>query len=274
MDDFSYRTAGDGQPIVALHASASYPGQWQALMNSAQHTHIVHALDLPGYGTQPVAADGPVGLSRRTAPLIRALESYATPVHLVGHSFGGAIATKIALDRPDLVASLTVWEPTLFQVLADARRADLGTAEQEIRAVRAHVTASCALGEPVAAAKHFVDYWNGPGSFDALGHKQRAILPEAAMRVVADFEDIFADGMRLSDLMWLSVPVHLMSGANSPAAAQAVVALMARAVPNVTRSHIQHAGHMAPVCDAAKVAGMILNHLRDEERTFRPAIAA
>ena len=72
------------------------------------------ALDLPGFGYSTTPADGDYSLEARAAVVIALIEQRANwPVHLVGNSMGGAIATKIAARRPDLVRTLTLVSPAL-----------------------------------------------------------------------------------------------------------------------------------------------------------------
>lgn len=72
------------------------------------------ALDLPGFGYSPAPADGDYSLEARAAAVVALIEQRVSwPVHLVGNSMGGAIATKIAARRPDLVRTLTLISPAL-----------------------------------------------------------------------------------------------------------------------------------------------------------------
>ncbi len=65
------------------------------------------ALDLPGFGASPVpdAVIGAAGYAEVVAPIVAGFGSSQV---LVGHSFGGRVATVLAAQRPELVAGLVL----------------------------------------------------------------------------------------------------------------------------------------------------------------------
>jgi pimeloyl-ACP methyl ester carboxylesterase len=72
------------------------------------------ALDLPGFGYSPVPADGDYSITGRAQTVIGLIEQSGTwPVHLVGNSLGGAVCTRVAALRPDLIRTLTLISPAL-----------------------------------------------------------------------------------------------------------------------------------------------------------------
>jgi pimeloyl-ACP methyl ester carboxylesterase len=72
------------------------------------------ALDLPGFGYSPPPADGDYSIDARAAAVIALIERRGNwPVHLVGNSLGGAVSTRVAARRPDLVRTLTLISPAL-----------------------------------------------------------------------------------------------------------------------------------------------------------------
>ncbi|MGH3305970.1 MAG: alpha/beta fold hydrolase [Streptosporangiaceae bacterium] len=72
------------------------------------------ALDLPGFGFSPPPGDGDYSLDAGVAAVILLLDKRGHgPVHLVGNSLGGAISTRVAARRPDLVRTLTLISPAL-----------------------------------------------------------------------------------------------------------------------------------------------------------------
>jgi pimeloyl-ACP methyl ester carboxylesterase len=111
------------EPALFVHGLGGSAVNWTDLMDllsrpdpdrPAASVLACEALDLPGFGFSPVPADGDYSLEARAAAVIALIEQRASwPVHLVANSMGGAIATKIAARRPDLVRTLTLISPAL-----------------------------------------------------------------------------------------------------------------------------------------------------------------
>ena len=109
-----FRESGSGTYVICIHSSASSSSQWRTLMASLSEKYHAVAVDLYGYGKSPDwPAVNDVRLTDEIA-LIEPILSQAGRFHLVGHSYGALISLKIALDNPDHVASLTMYEPTAF----------------------------------------------------------------------------------------------------------------------------------------------------------------
>ncbi len=80
-------------------------------------------------------ADRPTSFDAEAEHLAAALAAAPGPVHLFGHSYGGAVAMQMALRWPERVARLTLYEPTRFALLLRGGRA-VGEAGREILADR------------------------------------------------------------------------------------------------------------------------------------------
>src|SRR5690349_5114417 len=78
----------------------------------------VLACDMSGCGRSPAfPAHLPYTLDEEVAFLDPAFESAGDSFHLVGHSYGGAVALKAALRHRGRLQSLTLFEPVLFSLL-------------------------------------------------------------------------------------------------------------------------------------------------------------
>lgn len=107
---------GQGLPVVFVHggtfgsgASASGAFVWDAAVAelSSQYRTIVY--DRPAQGLTDAPPPGQFTMGTIVGHLIALIEQLELPpVHLVGHSRGGFVATRATLLRPDLVRSLTI----------------------------------------------------------------------------------------------------------------------------------------------------------------------
>src|SRR5947207_7900042 len=118
--------------VVLLHSSASSARQWQGLVESLQPRFQVRAIDFPGHGGRPAwPGDSTLSLADEAA-LVAPLLAETGGAHIVGHSYGAAVALKLATMHPSLVRSVVVSEPGRFRWLLDEHTDD--RAAQQIEA--------------------------------------------------------------------------------------------------------------------------------------------
>jgi pyruvate dehydrogenase E2 component (dihydrolipoamide acetyltransferase) len=98
----------EGRPIVLLHGFGGDLNNWLFVQPALSERHRVIAIDLPGHGgsTKDPGAGDLAALAKAMLGVLGALDVPKT--HLVGHSLGGAVALRTALDSPSHVASLTL----------------------------------------------------------------------------------------------------------------------------------------------------------------------
>ena len=170
----AYTAAGTGEPVVALHSSAASGAQWRALGERIGDRFLLLAPDLYGYGaTDPWPGHGPLTLADEAA-LVSALTAAECggPFHLVGHSYGGAVALRFAVDHPERLRSLTLIEPVAFHLLRGRGAAD-GALFAEVCALADAVSAAALSGDYAGGMTRFVDYWNGAGAWAAIRPEAR-----------------------------------------------------------------------------------------------------
>jgi pyruvate dehydrogenase E2 component (dihydrolipoamide acetyltransferase) len=106
---------GSGDPLVLLHGFAAESNSWrpfsQALARVAGPEPGMLAVDLPAHGKSTAQAAG--SLEEMVAALAQTLlDAGVARCHLVGHSFGGALALATAATASQLqIASLTLLAP-------------------------------------------------------------------------------------------------------------------------------------------------------------------
>ena len=109
-----YLKLGDaeGPPVVFIHGFGGDLNNWLFNQPALAEKHTTYALDLPGHG----GSTKEVGERRRRRDDRGRVRLHAGAWtcprrHLVGHSLGGGVGLDLALDHPDLVASVTAVAP-------------------------------------------------------------------------------------------------------------------------------------------------------------------
>ncbi|WP_285572319.1 alpha/beta hydrolase [Streptomyces sp. RTGN2] len=104
-------------PALFVHGLGGSSQNWSALMPLLQDVLDGEAVDLPGFGDSPPPDDGNYSVTGHARAVIRFLDAEERgPVHLFGNSLGGAVATRVAAVRPDLVRTLTLVSPALPEI--------------------------------------------------------------------------------------------------------------------------------------------------------------
>ncbi|MBO0515565.1 alpha/beta fold hydrolase [Streptomyces beijiangensis] len=107
------------EPALFVHGLGGSSQNWSALMPLVDDLVDGEALDLPGFGDSPPPDSGDYSVTGHARAVIRHLDASGRgPVHLVGNSLGGAVATRVAAVRPDLVRTLTLVSPALPELRA------------------------------------------------------------------------------------------------------------------------------------------------------------
>ena len=239
------RESGSGDTVVCIHSSASASGQWRALMESMSDRYRVVAPDLYGCGKSPAwPGDRELLLDDEIALLAPALRS-AEQIHLVGHSYGGLIALRFATRHPERVASLVVYEPTCFFVLAD--RPGCEAASREIRGVREETSRLVEAGDLEGSARRFLEYWVGPDAWAKTPEAVRAAVAGAMRKVTFEWPNAFENAFPADDLRALVMPTLLLTGSGSTLAARSVIRMLREFLPHAESVEIPDLGHMGPV---------------------------
>jgi pimeloyl-ACP methyl ester carboxylesterase len=241
-----FREAGAGSGVVCTHSNASTSGQWRGLMDRLAPKFHVLAPDSYGSGKSP---DWP------SARIIRLLDEVAliepvlaragSPLALVGHSYGAAVALIAALANPGRVRAMALYEPTLFALL-DAETPPPNDAEG-IRSAVAQASIALDAGNQDAAAECFIDYWMGAGTWERTPEPRKPSIAASVTNVRRWAHALFTEPTPLEAFRSLDVPVLYMVGKRSTRSARGVARLLAAALPRVELVEFEDLGHMGPI---------------------------
>jgi pimeloyl-ACP methyl ester carboxylesterase len=261
--------------VVALHCSLSSGRQWTRLAEALGDGYRLIAPDLSGYGSNfarwPFL---PTTLADEVALLGEQIDRATGPVHLVGHSYGGAVAFKMATSEAYAarIRSLTLIEPVLPTLLCDNAAdlqlhdlfADLGR--------RIHV--DLCNGLYMETLDKFLVYWNGSAPAENLPGEARLRMIEQIEKIAFDFMAILGEQDIAAAAAGIRVPTLLVSGGLSPYMTQRIVGRLASLIPGAELRHLPAAGHMLPLSHAKQVNPDIVRHIASADDLARVSLAS
>jgi pimeloyl-ACP methyl ester carboxylesterase len=208
--------APGAEPALCVHGLGGSSTNWTDLMDvlrgpdggpgeaswqPAGRPLACEAADLPGYGHSPPSRSGDYSISAQAAVVGRLIQHRGRgPVHLIGNSLGGAVCTRLAARRPELIRTLTLISPALpdlrlrpiparISVLTVPgfgswllRRAARLSAQQRVMAILRDVYYDSSLVHPSRIAEEVAELER----MDRLGYEGDVLL-RSAQAVVAEY---------------------------------------------------------------------------------------
>ncbi len=252
--------SGDGPPVVLAHSGGYDGSQWKGL---APHLagYCSVAPDLHGCGrTSPWPGPAEMTLDDDAALLLGLAAQLGEPAHLMGHSYGGAIALRAALIGPEAWRSVTLIEPMSVGAL---RLMPDPTMYLALRGLLLTFFDLMAQQREREAAGLFVDYWNArPGMFQGLPEPVQARLGEVAHAIQRGSRALLADPTDAAALAGLRPPTLLLGMERSVRLMQELMPALAGHVPQATLRILPGQTHMSLVGDAGPVAAALTTFLQ------------
>lgn len=254
----SYVEEGSGEPIVFLHGSVSDSRAWEGVRAEIadDYRFIAPTYRYHGPGEWP---EGDMTWGDRVfiddiATFIEGLD--VGPVHVVGWSMGSNLATVVALEHPELVQDLVLFEPALDTFLKEGAEGD--AAREAAGQMFGPVMAALDEGDAEKATRALIEgvFQMEPGGFDsqpeALKEMQldnaRTLPPAWSSEAVAVTCDMLGQ---------LDKPVLIVHGGDSNAFWVQIAEGMAECLPQAEVAVLPGTNHGGPVQDPAGLAAMI-----------------
>jgi pimeloyl-ACP methyl ester carboxylesterase len=254
------REAGNGPGVVCIHANASTSSQWRGLIDLLSPRFHMLAPDCYGAGSSPDwHSDRIIALNDEVEFLERVFARAGSPLMIVGHSYGAAVALRAALANPQRVRALALFEPSLFAVV-DADRPPPNGADG-IRETCMDAASALDRGDIDAAAERFIDYWMEDGAWRQTPANRQAPIAASMKNVRRWAHALFTEPTPLTAFAALTMPVLYMVGTRSRRSAHAVAELLVPALPRGTRVEFEELGHMGPVTHPGVVNEVIAKFL-------------
>jgi lipase len=270
----AYADEGHGPPVLLAHCSSGNHRMWKTLMRELAATHRMLAPDLIGYGQSARWPEGRPYLPDADTRVIEALVGRAgAPVHLVGHSYGAAMALEAARRLgPRHVRAMTLIEPVAFHLL---RAGGYDPEYATVRDVARRTVEGVAAGDRRAASAAYMGFWLGRLRWWLAPKKLKDPVIDTVDKVAMEFAAI--EELTVTDLApyrALDVPTLLLYGEKTRAPAKAVVKLLGETLPQARSMAIPGAGHMSPLTHRDAVNALVAAHIREVDGAGGPRQSA
>jgi pimeloyl-ACP methyl ester carboxylesterase len=233
-----YDEAGAGPPVVLLHAGIADRRMWREHLPELAAAGLrAVAVDLPGFGEAAVA-EGEQAPWEDVLATMRALGIEQAAV--VGNSFGGAVALRVAAVAPERVTALVL-------VSAPAPAFEPSPRLREVWAVE---EAALERGDLEAAVAAVVDAWTLPDAPAELRElvgamQRRAYVLQGDAGEPAEAPDPLDEDP--GALARIDVPALAAAGEHDMPDFLEGAEALARELPNARHAVIAGAGHLAPL---------------------------
>lgn len=235
----------DAASVVLVHGFGGDLNNWLFNQPALSESNDVVALDLPGHGRSSKEV-GKADMAMLTAAFGGFLDAMGIErAHLAGHSVGGALALRFAMDYSERVTGLTLLAPAglgpeinmdfIEGFIAAGKRKDMRAALE------------CLVADPGLISRGMIN--------DVLKYKRLDGVDEALRRLA---ENLFPDGRQqtldLSHLWQNPLPMSVIWGVSD----RILPVGQADALPDRIDVHrLQGVGHMAHMEASAEVNRLI-----------------
>jgi pimeloyl-ACP methyl ester carboxylesterase len=271
--ELAYDEVGSGPPILLIHGSFGRRANWAELAGLLAGSARVLMYDRRGHGESGGAPEAGTLLddAADAAALIEGL--VLGPTRVVGSSFGGSVALRLAARRPELVERLVCQEPP-FRALLDATPA--GREEgARVDSVLASVRELLEGGELEAGVRMMAEQViMGDGGWDRLPVELRAGMVAAAPTYLGELRDPDADRFSAEEAARVDMPVLVTQGDRSPVVYRLMAEQLAAMLPNAQRRTIEGSGHSPLAGHVERYASILHEFFADLRLPARAASPA
>lgn len=255
---FDYSETGAGPAILFLPGSFGTGAGWKTVLGHLGDRYRTITTSLLGYGSTPdTRPDGNATMSQQVHLIDRIIERIGTAPHVVGHSYGGLSAIVHALTGQHRPRSLLLVEANPLGLL----RAE---GDQEHYTMFESMTrpyfGDFARGD-AEAARHVIDFYGGPGTFDSMPAKVRSYVVATTAVNVRDWSSGTPFEPSRETLRSITVPTTVVRGGNGHPAMRRIAELLHDSIPSAQFVTIEGGSHFLPSSHPAEIAAVVQQHV-------------
>jgi pimeloyl-ACP methyl ester carboxylesterase len=255
-----YEERGEGVPILCIHGTSSSALMWEGAAEALARLGRAIVYDRRGctrsQRPEPYLSTSVSEHADDAAALLNALS--ARPAIVIGRSYGGEVATDLALRYPERVRALILLEGASLSLAPEARKWEEALSERVMSAAARGIDS---VGE--ALLRHVL----GDTAWEQFPHEVRRMFTDNGPAILAEFR---GGGLQVdaAALATIDKPTLLVAATDSPEAFRQATDAMAAAIPNA-RMVLVGGSHLVDPAGPA-VLGFIQEVLADRGLSSAP----
>ncbi len=250
--NINYIVAGEGKPILMLHGANIGWAQWYQNIADFAKYFTVYAIDMPGAGSSTTVNFHKIDFVKDYLKIVEQFiqKMEFDKIDIVGSSFGGWIALKLAIENKPYLHKVVLTNPLGFTTHmpiqfrpVSLQPLALFLSKTALRPVRSNKNLEKFMRDvfydkKLHLSKRFVDY------FYELSQTSHNILFISRLAHITGMrKELFLAG----DLPNIKVPIFVIWGKKDPLMPFKTVEKNIHLIPNVKLETLEQVGHMPPV---------------------------
>lgn len=251
---FDYAETGSGPAILFLPGSFGTGTGWKAVLQHLGDRYREVTTSLLGYGSTPdTRPDGNATMAQQVNLIDTIIDRIGESPHVVGHSYGGLSAIVHALTGQNRPKSLLLIEANplgLLRAVGDLEHYAM------FESMTRQYFADFARGD-AEAARHVIDFYGGPGTFDSMPPKVRGYVIATTAANVRDWSSGTPFEPSRDTLQSIKVPTTVVRGGNGHPAMRRIAELLHDAIPGSQFITVDGGSHFLPSSHPGEIAALV-----------------
>jgi pimeloyl-ACP methyl ester carboxylesterase len=255
--NIDYDESGQGPTIVLVPGSCSTGAAWRPIVSQWQSRFRCVTTSLLGYGgtaERRTLVDSDI---RHEAEILGSVvRRAASPVHLVGHSFGGLSALAVAIRNTVPLLSLAILEAPAPEML---RQMEEYAQYRSFREMTDIYFSLFQAGDR-NAIQQMIDFYGGAGTFAGWPRRVRDYAIETTPTNILDWASAYGFQLRRPSLVKIDIPTLVLWGESSHPAVRRTNQLLAQCT-KARAVTIDGAAHFMISTHPEEVARILAQHV-------------
>ena len=255
--ELEFDDQGSGEPVIFIHgagpADSFLPVAIEPVVREAYRVIRYHRRGSAGSSR----VQGPVAVTRQAADCRALLGALGiAKAHVVGHSYGGSIAVQLALDAPEAVQTLALFELPLYSV----------PSAQQIGDAFGPLMEQYMAGDRVGAGRGWLALVDGPDWREEISRTVPGGPEQAETDIATAFECDLPSSVEWSfgpeEAAKIQQPVLYLLGSESPPLFAESQALLGSWLPRMEQDVLPGANHLMQMRHPAEAATRLVAFLK------------